>query len=75
MEENSKMMEFISNHFLCTVNKLDKFMSPFLKALKRDVFLLPENFDFKSIAAIPSPRLRRQIKVINCNSDSTKTNL
>lgn len=61
----SKNLEFISNHFRFAVNSLEESLPPFLKGLKKEVQSSPDNFDLRSIAAIPSPRLRRELQVFS----------
>lgn len=56
------MKEFHENHSNEIYGCLNDFMSPFLKELKRDVLSNADMFDLASIAAIPSPKLRRNIK-------------
>ena len=65
VEEDSNNLDFISNHFRLAVDSLRNYMPPFLKALKREVASSPENFDFRSVAAVPSPRLRRELQYLN----------
>lgn len=61
---DSKKSEFISNHFRYAVSSLEEFIPPFLKTLKKEVQSSPDNFDLRSIAAIPSPRLRRELQIL-----------
>lgn len=63
VESNSNNLDFISNHFNLIVNTLEKTFPPFLRELKREVRSSPIDFDFSTIAAIPSPRLRRELQI------------
>lgn len=65
VESDSNYSDFISNHFNLIVNCLEDIFPPFLRELKREVAANPAEFDFSSIAAIPSPRLRRELKVLS----------
>lgn len=65
VESDYNCSDFISNHFNLVVNSLEDIFPPFLRELKREVASNPVDFDFSSIAAIPSPRLRRELKVLS----------
>jgi hypothetical protein len=60
--EKRLLKEFHENHSNEIYDRLNDFMSPFLKELKRDVLSNAEVYDLTSLAAIPSPKLRRTIK-------------
>jgi hypothetical protein len=67
IDEKYNRIEFIYEIYEKKVQSLNNFIPPFLKRLNTEVMNYPGMYDFNSLAAIPSPRMRRILKSMNAN--------